>query len=90
MRSKNSKAITKKESDHLFRVKSLDCACCGAKGPCDAHHIKQGKHFITIPLCKDCHVNKLGIHGDKTMLRIMKIDELDMLNDTIEKLYGDR
>lgn len=44
--------------------------------------------FLTIPLCPSCHTGTQGIHGDKTMMRIMKADELDLLADTIRKLYG--
>jgi hypothetical protein len=44
--------------------------------------------FLTIPLCPGCHTGPMGIHGDKTMMRIAKVDEMDLLNDTLKKLYG--
>ena len=55
------------------------------------HHIREGQgmsqranDFLVIPLCKECHQGKLGIHGDKTLLRIVKMNELDLLAMTIE------
>lgn len=48
MRSKNHKAKTQAEADHIARVKEMDCAVCGHVGPSDAHHIEQEKHFTVI------------------------------------------
>lgn len=87
MRSKNSKALTAVESEHLATIKSMRCIVCGAAGPSDAHHIVQGDHFSCIPLCRDCHMgSKNGIHGQKVMWRIMKMDEVDALAKTIRVL----
>lgn len=87
MRSKNSKAITRAESDHLAAVKSLQCSICDAPAPSDAHHIRQGNHFVSIALCRDCHMGSFnGIHGQKRMWLIKKMDELDALNITIQRL----
>ena len=49
---------------------------------------QRADHFLTIPLCVDCHTVKNGIHGDQAMLKIMKTDELGLLAKTIEALYG--
>lgn len=87
MRSKNSKAITRAESAHLQAVKGLKCSVCDAPPPSDAHHVNQGQHFTTIALCKDCHQGSHnGIHGRKTMWRVMKMDELAALNVTLRRL----
>lgn len=87
VRSKNSKSLTAAEREHIERVKSLDCSVCGAAGPSDAHHIEQGKHFITVALCKECHQGSfLGWHGQKRAWTIRKMDELDALNETIRRL----
>lgn len=86
MRSKNSKSLTQAEHDHIARVKSLDCSICGAPGPSDAHHIKQGRHFTVVALCKECHQGSSGWHGTKAMWRIVKMDEMDALNETIRRL----
>lgn len=87
MRSKNSKAHTSAESDHMERVKSLKCSVCDAPPPSAAHHINQGQHFTTVALCWDCHQGPHnGWHGRKTIWRIKKMDELDALNITIQRL----
>lgn len=80
---------------HLARVHDLPCCLCGAVGV-EAHHITEGKtfgkrdklHFCTIPLCRSCHQGPQGIHGDKTMLRLSKKSELELLAETLEQLYG--
>lgn len=86
MRSKN---ISDAAREHMARVKALPCACCGAAGPSDAHHIEQGHHFTTIPLCKSCHQDpQLGLHGAKVMWSIHKKTEASCLNDTIARLIA--
>lgn len=87
MRSKNSKPLTKAEAAHLEAVKSLPCSVCDAPPPSDAHHIVQGQHFITVALCKDCHQGGFnGIHGQRRMWLVMKVDELGALNITLRRL----
>ena len=86
MRSKNSKSLTRAEREHLARVKELECSLCGADGPSSAHHIQQGLHFATIALCFECHQGRLGWHGDKTLWRVRKMDELAALNITLARL----
>ena len=87
MRTKNAKRITSGESEHMGKVKESGCAVCGAGPYVDAHHIKQGAHFTTIGLCKQCHTGPMGIHGDKTMWRIHKMEEIDALNETLRRIY---
>ena len=87
MQSKNKKPPTRSESRHIERVKSQSCAVCDAAPPSDCHEIKQGQWFTSIALCKDCHQGSLnGIHGQKRMWAIKKMDELAALNVTIERL----
>ena len=43
-------------------------------------------HFLTIPLCYACHQGPMGIHGDRTLWRLYKRGELDVLNATYAKL----
>lgn len=89
MRSKNSKAISSADREWLGRVKELPCSVCGAPGPSDAHHIKQGQHRTCVALCRDCHQGgENGWHGRKTMWRVMKMDEIDALAITLERLAG--
>lgn len=85
MRTKNAARITAAESAHMAKVKSLPCSVCGAAAPSDAHHIEQGLHFCTVALCRDCHQGgENGWHGRKTMWRVMKMDELKALNETLK------
>lgn len=85
MRSKNSAPITKAESHHMLMVKETRCVTCDAPYS-EAHHIRQGLHYLTVALCSDCHRGPLGIHGNKTMLKIKHWDELDALNETLRRL----
>lgn len=87
MRTKNAKRITSGESAHMGKVKESGCAVCGAGPYVDAHHIKQGAHFVVVGLCKECHTGPMGIHGDKTMWRIHKMEEIDALNETLRRIY---
>lgn len=47
---------------------------------------QRASNFLVIPLCPDCHTGSMGVHGDKTMMRLMKVTELDLLARTIEAL----
>lgn len=78
--------LTQRERLHLARVKSLDCSVCGASGPSEAHHVKQGLAFTCIALCPDCHRGTNGWHGTKAYWRVRKMDELDALDVTIARL----
>ena len=78
---------------HMSRVAELPCATCGVYGV-HVHHIREGQgkgqrahDMLTIPLCPDCHTGKHGVHGDKTMLRITKKSEHELLGDTLRELY---
>jgi hypothetical protein len=84
--SKLNNRLTQRERRHLAAVKEMPCGVCGAAGPSDAHHIEQGQQFLCIPLCYDCHRGTNGIHGTKALWRVRKLDELKVLNDTIETL----
>jgi hypothetical protein len=85
----HSKNINKAERRYLAAVKELPCGLCGASGPSDAHHIEQRLHYLCIPLCKECHQGTNGWHGNKSLWRIKKMDEMDVLNNTIHLLCGD-
>jgi hypothetical protein len=87
MRTKNARAINTREHDHLAAVKKLPCSVCYAPGPSDAHHINQGQHYTCVALCKSCHQGALmGLHGQRRMWAIKKMDELAALVVTIERL----
>jgi hypothetical protein len=79
--------LTAKEREHLARIKELPCSLCDAPGPSEAHHVRQHSQYLCIPLCPSCHTSPvLGLHGQKRMWAIKKMDELDCLNETIRKL----
>jgi len=79
--------LTPKEREYLAWVKSQPCALCGASGPSDAHHIRQHRQYLCLPLCKGCHQGSYnGIHGQKRLWNVMKVDELDLLNEHIRLL----
>jgi hypothetical protein len=81
--------ISDKERKHLAMVKELPCSVCNAPPPSDAHHVKQHRQYLCIALCKDCHQGNFnGLHGQKRMWSVMKMDEEDALNVTIERILG--
>jgi hypothetical protein len=80
-------SLTAKEKKHLARVKELPCSVCDAAGPSDAHHVKQHRQYTCVALCKDCHQGSvMGWHGQKRMWSLKKMDEIDALNITIQRL----
>lgn len=80
--------LSAKQRRHVQKVKELPCSVCDAPPPSDAHHIKQHRQYTVVALCKDCHQGSMmGWHGQKRMWAIKKMDELDALNVTIERLF---
>lgn len=81
--------LNKAEREHVGRVKALPCSVCDEPGPSDAHHIKQGQHYTVVALCKSCHQGPLmGLHGQRRMWAIKKMDELDALAVTVGRLMA--
>lgn len=82
--------LNAKEREHLARVKSLPCSVCDAPGPSDAHHVKQHRQYTCVALCKECHQSSiLGWHGQKRAWIIRKMDEIDALNITYQRLLSE-
>lgn len=78
---------TKAGLAHIARVKELPCSVCDSAGPSDAHHIKQNDAWTCVALCVDCHRGSHnGWHQNRAMWRLKKMDELDALSVTIERL----
>ena len=79
--------LSKKEREHIHKIKEMACGVCGASGPSDAHHIVQHEQYLCIPLCKDCHQGPYnGIHGQKIIWNVYKLNEMSVLNETIRAL----
>ena len=78
---------------YMARVRELPCFVCGKSAPSSAHHIRAGmgksqkaSDFLTIPLCREHHQGKSGIHGDRSAWYLRKLDEWDGVADTIRRL----
>ena len=82
----------------MSKVAALPCALCERLGmeqttPTEVNHIRTGQgmsqrssNYLTIPLCQECHRGPQGLHGDRSLFRIAKVSELELLADTIRKL----
>jgi hypothetical protein len=94
-----TKRATQAEKAHMDRVAELGCILCKhlnapQLSKTDLHHLREGQgmaqrasNWLVVPLCHDsCHQGPLGIHGNKTLLRIAKADEMDLLAWTLEAL----
>jgi hypothetical protein len=84
--------MTAASKRHMSRVAQLPCCLCSSQ-PVELHHLREGQgmsqrasDMLVIPVCPSCHRGPQGIHGDKSMLRIYKKTELDLLADTLEAL----
>lgn len=89
MQSKNKKPPTAAEARHIERVAGLPCSVCDAPPPSEVHEIKQGQWFTSCALCTLCHRGPiLGLHGQRRMWAVKKMDELDALAKTVERLVS--
>ncbi len=77
---------------HLATIASMPCILCEVLGmeqnsKTDCHHVREGQGMsqraqdeLAIPLCHNgCHQGPNGIHGDRSLLRLAKVDEMDLL-----------
>ena len=89
MQSKNKKPPTAAERVHIARIKEMACIVCEAPGPTECHELEQGLWFASIPLCPDCHRGSInGIHGQRRIWNVKKLDEVKALALTVEKLMN--
>lgn len=91
---------TKLESAYMGRVAELGCIVCHLLDLHDherpqLHHIREGQgmaqrapNWLVIPLCLEHHTGPQGVHGDRTYMKILKMDELDLLAEVIGRLNG--
>lgn len=91
------KAKTAAERRHHERVAQIPCVLCElldmGRAQSEVHHLREeqgtsqrASHWLVAALCPSCHRGPIGVHGDKTLLRIAKVSELDLLALTIERL----
>ena len=86
-------------SAHMGRVAALGCimrrlgwgAECG--GRVQVHHLREeqgaqqrASPFLTIPVCDEHHTGAFGIHQRKAFYLRTKLEELDLLAETLEAL----
>jgi hypothetical protein len=91
VQSKNKPAMSKHEREYVDNLKRMACGVCNLPSTEDhrseAHELEQGLWFTAVPLCSDCHRGSFnGIHGQKRMWAIQKLDELKVLNETIRRI----
>lgn len=84
--------MTAAERRHMDKAASLSCVLCDTR-PVELHHIREGQgmsqrasNFLVVALCPACHRGPIGLHGDRSLLRIKKLEELDLLAMTIEAM----
>lgn len=89
--------MTNAERDYMGRVQALGCLLCQLQGrgktEAEIHHIRamqggasRASHYLVAPLCPACHRGSKGRHGDQTLLKVSKVNDLDLLAMTIERL----
>jgi hypothetical protein len=80
----------------MDRVAQLPCGVCGTEYGIELHHLLLGRgpgmrspDMLVMPLCHDCHRGPWnGIHGNHRIWDVYKLNEHDVLADTLLKLYG--
>jgi hypothetical protein len=90
---------TKAEAAYLGKVARLGCVCCNLLGfdvadvQPEIHHVREGQgmaqracHWLVIGLCPTHHRGPQGLHGDKSVMRQLKCDEMDLLSWVISRL----
>lgn len=94
-----SKVKTAASRAYHATVADLPCRLCIRLGqpqtsPTTVHHIREGQglsqrahHFLVVALCRDCHQGRHGVHGDRSLLRIAKVDELTLAAETAEAAW---
>jgi hypothetical protein len=88
MQSKNKRQMTLKEAAHVERVKALPCSVCDKNGPSEAHELKQGQWYTAAAICDDCHRGPInGWHGQRRIWLVRKMDELDALAITLQRIF---
>lgn len=79
--------------EYMNAAASLNCVICGAHGV-QLHHAREGcgmaqraSDWLVCAICPECHTGSRGIHGDRSILRLHKLDEMDLLARTIAGVF---
>jgi len=86
VRTKNKRAPTVAEREHIERVASLECAVCDEPPRSEVHEPEQGLWHASIPLCPPCHRGPDGWHGTRLRWHLRKMTELKAIDKTIKRL----
>lgn len=86
---------------YIAEIAAMPCILCELLGlpqtsKTDAHHLRFGMGMaqrnhdeLAVPLCHDgCHQGPRGIHGDRSLLRVANVDEVDLLAYTLRRRNG--
>ena len=92
MQSKNKRAPNVAEAEYIRFVALQPCSVCGDGGgeaqPSEVHEIEQGNWWLSVALCAGCHRGPLnGLHGQRRMWSLMKLDEQGALAITIRRVF---
>lgn len=89
------------DKKHAERLAAMGCVCCELLdmeqvSETNIHHVREGQglaqragDFLTIPLCRECHQGKNGVHGNRQYLKMLRMTELDLLNYTLKRAFND-
>ena len=86
VRSKNKRAATVAEREHIERVAALECVVCDEPPPSEVHEPEQGMWWIALPTCPLCHRGPDGWHGTRLRWKLRKVTELSAIDKTIKRL----
>lgn len=87
------------ERKWLDMVARVPCVLCEVlhmgPTPAQVHHVRAGQgmaqragHFCTVALCPEHHQGRGGVHGDRSSLAQAKVDELDLLDMTVQRVFS--
>jgi hypothetical protein len=79
---------TAKSKRYMQKVREVGCLVCNQ--PANAHHIREERNkndYLTVPLCQEHHQGDFSIHMSKRQFTNIYGSELDLLAETIERLF---
>ena len=83
--------MTKALDAYMDRVAAIGCLICGS--PAQLHHPREGQgksqrasDWTVVPLCRAHHTGPEGIHNRRAFYLRHRLEEIDLLAMTIERL----